>query len=260
MRTICSARSSTRLRELVPAVLLALFVASFGAAPRAQALSTISFDDLGSVAGQVVTGVPGVAIVADNFARSFDIAALIDTAGWGQPASTTPKDPSPWVGGNLVGAELGLALILQNNTEGCDDGVCDRPDDEGAQPAGTLRLLFSTPVSSVGFDLIGVSLDKGEYGWVTLTDVNGASATVQFATLLAALVSGNDTANRIAPLLASAYGLGPIDEVLFKLNGSGALDNVSYAARPEPATALCLGLGLALLGSRRRRTSAAPRG
>jgi hypothetical protein len=239
-------------------IALAVLVAACLASPSLAGATTITFDDLGLVHGEIVTGVPGVTIVATNYSRSFDYAVAFDTeaTGTADPDLEATSGGLPrWSGGNLVGQELGLALILQENETGCGDGVCDSPDDEGRRPAGTISFLFDQPVLSVGFDLIDVDSLGTENGFVTFRDVHGVGAVVDFSILLAGYEIGNNTANRIAPFTAEALGIGPIDEVVFKLAGSGAIDNVTYVAVPEPATALFLGIGLGILAASRRRTT-----
>lgn len=235
---------------------LAVLVAACLAWPSMAGATTITFDDLGLVHGEIVTGVPGVTIVATNYNRSFDYAVAFDTeaTGTADPDLEATSGGLPrWSGGNLVGQELGLALILQENSTGCGDGVCDSPDDEGRRPAGWISFRFDQPVLSVGFDLIDVDSLGTENGFVTFRDVYGVGAVVDFSIFLAGYEIGDNTANRIAPFTAEALGIGPIDEVVIKLAGSGAIDNLTYTTVPEPATALFLATGLAILGVSRRR-------
>lgn len=217
---------------------------------------TITFDDQGFSHGEVITGVSGVTIVAKNTNRGFDHAVVFDS----EASGTADLDleafgfgGSRWSGGNLAGQQLDLMLILQENDTGCGDGICDDPDDEGQRPAGSLSFLFDVPVTSFGFDLVDVDGLVAENGSVTFRDTQGGSATLDFATILSGLQIGNNTANRIDPIFAEKLGLASISEVELALGGSGAIDNVTYMAIPEPATALFVGLGLAVLSMRRRR-------
>lgn len=240
------------LGTIVTSMLCALI-----ALPSIASAVTITFDDQGFGHGEVITGVPGVSIVANNFTRSFDHAVVFDSeaSGTADPDLEATWQGTPrWSGGNLVGQELGLMLILQENDTGCGDGICDSPDDEGRRPAGTLSFLFDVPVSSFGFDLVDVDSTATENGSITFRDGVGGSTTLDFATILAGFEIGNNTANRIDPVFAEKLGLASIREVEFTMGGSGAIDNVDYLPVPEPTTALFVGLGLALLGRARRRS------
>jgi hypothetical protein len=246
-RILASCRQLGALAACLAALLLTL--------PSIAGAVTITFDDQGFVHGSVITSANGVSIVADNFTRNFDYAVTFDSEANGTADPDLEADFAGlprWSGGNLVGEELGLMLILQENESGCGSGVCSSPDDEGRRPAGTLSFLFDTPITSIGFDLIDVDSTTSENGSITFYDTTGASVTRDFATILAGLTIGNNTANRITPLLAESLGLGPIDEVVFTMGGSGAIDNVDFIPIPEPATALFVGLGLAILGATRR--------
>jgi hypothetical protein len=262
MRTTRSLSSHSSAGHATRTVLLAALAAiALAALPVSAGAATITFDDLGLVHGSVVTAAPGVTIIADNPTRSFDLAVAFDTEATGteDPDLEATYGGLPrWRGGNLQGEVLGLALILQENSIGCSDGVCDEPDDEAHRPAGTLSFLFGSPVDSVGFDLIDVDSLAAEAGSITFRDTQGGSRTVDFMEFLPAYVYGNRKANRITPFLASALGLGPIDSVSFAIGGSGAIDNLIYTPSvpiPEPTTALFIGLGLGVLGAMRRRAA-----
>jgi hypothetical protein len=218
-------------------------------APAAGAL-TLSFDDVGLVHGSLVSDAyAGVVITADNFARPFDYAVAFDS----RLSSTRDPDleagsggATRWSGGNLEGQELGLMLILQENSTGCQaDGICNLPDDEGRRPAGTFSFTFSdASVLDFGFDLVDVENTNMENGAVTFFSGTN-SHSIDFAVLLAGLELGDNTANRIAPILASEIaGLQSFDRVVIELGGSGAVDNIVYTPVPEPSTAVLLAIGL----------------
>ena len=219
---------------------------------------TLTFDDLGLVHGEVVSAFDGVTIEATNYNRSHDLAVVFDS----ELTGTSDKDlesasggGTRWSGGNLLGEDLGLMLILQENDQGCNSGVCRDPDDEGFRAAGELRFVFDVPVSSFGFDLVDVENTTIENGAIRFEGSSGGSVSIDFASFLGGYELGNNTANRIDAFTAASVGLPDelFTEVVITLGGSGALDNVNFQPVPEPGTALTLGLGVAWLAHRRRR-------
>lgn len=232
--------------------------------PAAASALTLDFEEF--VHGEVVTSSQGVTIVTTNFARSFDLGVAFDSTrlGTADPDLEGPP-PTPWAGGNLApGTALSKILVIQENKTGCQDGVCDDPDDEGARPSGVFDFLLPVPVSAIGFDLVDVegAVENGSVtffdgalpktvAFVDLTDPGSAfyDPTVQF---------GNHTANRIRPFTARSLGLTAIDRVLIAMGGSGGIDNLTSA--PEPGAALLLaGTALLLLAATRHlRAGLAP--
>ena len=229
-----------------PIALLAVALLALAVAPATATALTIDFEGLQH--GEVVTSFGGVTITADNFNRSFDYAVAFDSTETG---TRDPDLEDDWAGGNLVGEVLGNLLILQENDYGCDTGVCRKPDDEGRRAAGTLTLEFDVATPFLGFDLIDVDSTMAENGVLTLWDAAGASASIDFDVILSGYDIGDNTANRIDPLLAEAFDLGDIVKAEFLMGGSGAIDNIEII--PEPTTALLLGLGLVGLGISGRR-------
>lgn len=218
----------------------------------AGATMMITFDDSGFVDGQVITGVPGVSIEADNWVLPYNEAVIFDSEQTGSlfPQLEALQTGLPrWSGGNLQGVQLDNMLMLQ----GCKSQKCVDTVGNDRQATGTIRFTFDVPITSIGFDLINTDPLFAKFGAVTFTDVNGMSVTIEDKVLLAGYEIGDNMANRIAPFTALALGLDPIESVTFQMGGAGALDNIVYVPVPEPATALFLGLGLALLAASRRR-------
>ena len=242
----------SRFGSLLSFMTTALVVGAIG--PAAVHALTIDFEDFSH--GDVIDIAAGVTITADNFELPSvsDYAVAFDSELTGTADADLESalgGATRWSGGNLQGEELGIMLILQENPSGCDTGVCDSPDDEGSRPAGTLTLDFAIATPFLGFDLVDIESTVSENGELTLTDSTGASQTLSFASLLAGLEIGNNTANRIAPIDASDLGLEDIVTAEFLLGGSGAIDNITIV--PEPGPALLMALGLSGLGYAGRR-------
>ena len=220
---------------------------------------TLDFDALSH--GDVVsTQFAGVSIVADNLNNDVDLAVAFDSRipsdlGRMQDLIATPGGPPFWSGGNLQDEALNILLVLQKNGAGCEDSVCDRPDDEGRRPAGSLGFVFDTPILSFGLDVVDIESPDDEPGSLEFFHAGGSSS-IDFLDLIAIGDFGNRTANRINPVDAEDLGLAPgtsFTQVTIHLGGSGAVDNIRFALVPEPGSAGLLGVGLALLGARAGR-------
>jgi len=228
----------------------ALWVAgSAGAAP-----ITLTFDDLGLVHGSVVnTQYSGVTISADNIGGGPDLAVAFDS----NLSNTRDEDlefGNGWSAGNLApDTRLGNLLIIQENPNGCQDGICDAPDDEGSRPAGSLIFDFDVAVTSFQFDVVDIESFALENGSVTLFD-GASSMTLTLAQIFPLDgVLGDNSANRLDPILVSALsGISQITRVELNFGGSVGVDNVTFEPVPEPSTAALLALGVVALGARAR--------
>lgn len=221
---------------------------------------TINFDEIGSLThGSIINtqfapfGIDSITVT--NIGGGPDLGVIFDT-GFG--GSTSDEDLlTPFDGGNLAGMEIGQALIIQENTTGCGDGVCNNPDDEGSRPAGNFDIAFTTSVLSFGFDIVDVDSTTAELGNVMFFD-GASSVTIQWtdfeaggAFAVPGLVFANNFANRIPEITAAELGLSQFDRIVINMGGSGAVDTFTFLPIPEPTTAILFGLGLAALATRR---------
>jgi hypothetical protein len=225
---------------------------------------TLDFEDRAH--GDVVSNQyqeDGVDIVVDNVNRDHDIGVAFDT---GTSGNVDVDLEGPFSVGNLGGIDLGRILVINQNDEGCDDGVCDVPDDEGRRPAGTITLDFDFLLSSFGLDLIDIDSTAAERGSIAffLGDSSTPLLAVDFESLFCpagggpfcdpSLVAGNRSANRVQPFTEQAVG-SAFDRVVIAMGGSGGVDNLVATPVPEPATLALAAPALALLAlaARRRR-------
>lgn len=229
------------------------------AASPARAL-LIDFDDVdlehGSVIDDEFLAAFGLTIGATNLGGGPDLAVVFDT--------TLRDTPDPDLEFDMSGPDAFFnVLIIQENDVGClVDQICDEPDDEGDRPAGRLSLLFATPVTEFGFDLLDVE-GSDEMGAVVFRSGGMEVARVSFESLEGTngIAFGDRSANTVAPLVVSALNAAfdSADEVVIELGGSGAVDNLRFELVPEPQTAALLGLGLlGLCAPGRRRRARAP--
>jgi hypothetical protein len=163
--------------------------------------------------------------------------------------------------GNLAGAtDLLNALIISENDAG------GQPDDEGNQPAGTITVDLDFQASSLGFDILDIDSTTVETGGVDFFLDSTLVGSFEWSDLVGggaladpSVVFGDNSANRINPVaLADLVGAdGDVfDLIVFRMGGSGAVDNleIEEAPVPEPAALSLLLLGAAaLLGTRRVR-------
>lgn len=241
-------------------MLAAAALAAFGGTASAD---MIDFNAL--VHGQIVTtqfqASHGVTISALNPNTGPDLAIAFDSNQLGT-ADPDLQGP-PWSGGNLpLNTPMGSLLILAENYWNPDhDDVLDIPDDEAGMPAGWITFDFDTAITSFGFDMVDVEGVPAEDTWIDFYLGEVFVGSVGYSDLVTpghdwydpTIDFGDNTINRVSPILASDFGQGPgaFDRVSFHLGGSMGLDNITFSTVPSPG-ALAL-LGLAGLVTRRRR-------
>lgn len=185
----------------------------------------------------------GLLISAIN--RTGPDAALVFNSNAGNTAD--PDLQSPFVRGNLAPTNgLGnLLIIAENVIDQNNDGLVDRPDDEGSRPAGSLLFQFDQEINSFGFDLVDVEGPEefGQDSGFVATFFSGATelARVGFGSFVdptssffdASVVFGNNSANRIDPITAESLQIDPFNRVEVNFGGSAAIDNIQFG-RPTP--------------------------
>jgi len=241
---------------------LMCLVAAMGFSQAALA-TTVDFEGASLVHGRVVDtdfAAQGIAsITASNVGGGPDLAVIFDSDFAG--GTTDPDLLNPWSGGNLGGtSDSGNLLIIQENSTGCGDDICNDPDDEGSRPAGTLDIVFNTPVVTFGFDLFDVESTSLENGSITFFD-GASSFTIDWSDFeagsgsvfeVAGVVYADNFGNRIPEIAAASVGLTQFDRVLISMGGSGALDNFVFTPEPAVSWLLLGGFGAYLVGRRRR--------
>ena len=232
-----------RARFVVPAALTGLLAAGQLSA------TVLTFDeplfDHGTVVNEHYAFL-GVHISAINYNRSFHLATAFDTM-----ESGTEDSDLEWEfdGGNAQTTVLDNVLILSERDD-FDEGIVDRPDDEGRRVAGELIFDFDQVQSIIGFHVLDVERGPEVDESALLFYLNNVLVdSVPFAALpgmTPGIVFADNYANVVNPFApASEY-----DRVVFLMGGSGAIDNVVFGI-PEPSVWF-LGLsGLSLFVRRR---------
>ena len=226
----------------------------------------LSFDSLEH--GEIAHELDGVTITAENFNRNFHYAVGFDTRenGTRDPDLEAAGSDPFWSGGNIAYEALNVILVIQENSYGCGDGVCNLPDDEGRRDAGNLIFDFDVALMAFGFDVVDVEDAMAENGRVSFFVGNQPLAEVEFMDFVTEgsgfydpyIEYGNNSANRISLITAMDLEIESFDRVIITMGGSGGIDNVVFEAFPvtnvpEPTTAILIVLGLLIASVSRRR-------
>lgn len=150
----------------------------------------------------------------------------------------------------------GNTLIIQENSTGCGDGVCNDPDDQAGRNsdglAGYVTFNLDFEIEALGFDLIDFQSDltapevtKSE---VMLFDDTMKVQTFKFSDFISDANSAMYGENSINRIFIDSFTSTTIDKVKFKIFGTGAIDNLRLTTTstqvPEPGTLALFGLTL----------------
>ncbi len=153
-------------------------------------------------------------------------------------------------------------IIVQENTFGCGDGVCNSPDDDVPGP-NYILFDFAEAVTINSIDIFDI--DQGnppETIIFTLYHEGGSQSSVQ--------IGGNEIGNNrsasfdLGQFFAQNAGTNQqVERLKVKLSASGAVSNLKFSNGgqvPEPASLGLFGVGLIALlffGARRREAAVA---
>lgn len=219
--------------------------------------------------------------IDSEFGNIFTMTSTVTGGGSGHlgPTIFDSNTPGPNDGGGDpdLQVNLGNILMLQNasfpsTTLDPSFGLLfDTPDDEAnVNNAGSIIFNFLAPVELESLDLIDVN--GGAHMIVTMTDSLGrdriydvpekwtTDVTVSLVgwqeldltTLLNQPAEPNATGGDATATEDAGFDPSSVVALDVNISGSGAIDNLSIV--PEPTTALMVGVGLAGLVPRRRRS------
>ena len=210
----------------------------------------------------------GVSIAADNFTVGHpDLSILFDTNLTG----TEDKDlQQPWTGGGNAATNNfhKILIIAENKVDANNDGLIDRPDDEGqSQPAGQFKFTFKEPQVVFGMDLVdcdGFSEIGSNRGFISFRSGGSEVARVGFGEFVTVgspfydptVHYQDNSANHLKPITSTQLHINDFDQVFVNMGWSTAIDNILFdnslsGIIPEPG-AFLLGLPMVMLLRRQR--------
>ncbi len=248
---------------------MAILITVWWSDPVAAILIDFDTDATGNpiLAGQIIDdeyAALGVLIETINLGGGPNLGVAFNS---GSPTGGDTDLRTPGSTGNATAESFGNILIIQENFGASGGMITVPPDDEGSRPAGFHTFTFDQPITSIGFILIDIEgpdeiVDGANPASGFFQAMNNGTliGTVSFEDFITAgpffdssVMFGNNSVNRIDPILASAFGAAAFNKVVFNFGGSGGLAVVIFAPVPEPGTLLLIGSGLVGIGVGARR-------
>jgi len=230
----------------------AILFAMAGSASAAS-LSVLDFEGFGS--GQIIDDeyAPLVSISAVNLSTGPDAAVIFDSTD-PNPAGGDFDLVGPFASNNPAlpdGFEPGNILIVQERND-CDfqTGFCATPDDEGSRPGGEFEFVFSQAITLESIDFFDIEQIENNHNPNSEIHLfNSAGDEIQAGMFFVPGTGGDNLWNRL-----DFGSVSDVRRIVIELNGSGAIDNLTYQVVPVPAAAWLFGSAIGLLGWVRRRT------
>jgi hypothetical protein len=148
-------------------------------------------------------------------------------------------------------SDPGNVLILQENNEGCSDGICDTPDDEASRAAGYFEFSFTSLVSILNIDFFDVEDKAGQdQKFYAIQFFDGDNKEIHKNNYVPTMGDGQ--------FVRQAFtGIDNVKRLVLNMPGSGAIDNLAFrtAEVPEPGTLaiLFVALGFSLRYKRMKK-------
>lgn len=226
----------------------------------AGSTSAAVLDFEGFTAGRIIDGeyAPDVSISAINLSHGPDVAVIFDTTDL-NPAGGDFDLVGPFDSNNPIledNFNSGNVLIIQERND-CNftTGFCATPDDEGSRPGGEFEFLFSTDIILETIDFFDIELEEDNgnpNSEIHLYDSDGDE--IHMGVFFVPNTGGDNLWNQLH--FDSVSG---VRRIVIELNGSGAIDNLTYQVVPLPAAAWLFGSAFGLLVWVRLRAGHSPR-
>ncbi|WDE09718.1 hypothetical protein [Thalassomonas haliotis] len=140
----------------------------------------------------------------------------------------------------------GNILILQENGNGCSDGICDDPDDEGSRAAGYFEFVFDDLVSILNLDFFDTEDTSSMNGFNAIEFYDENDNEVHAGMFVPEVADGQF-------IRQGFNNINDIKRMVINMPGSGGIDNLVFTTTdvPEPHSWLLLSAALALLCRRK---------
>ncbi len=212
---------------------------------------------------------PFVTISANNLTNSVDRAVAFNSAlsatrddDLEAPFFSTQADLNQYKANLAAGASdptdglnpfnPGNILIIQENSTGCSDGICNAPDDEGTRflntPTGVITFEFAQAIELLSIDFFDVENQEngtGSKNRITIWDADTNAITNVGNT---PDTGGDNLWQQILFDSSAIPELKNVGRIYVFFAGSGALDNLTYNVSVVPVPAAVWLFGTALLG------------